>query len=272
MHDNPTPASSDLAARPYRPGLQAIFDVVARLRGPGGCPWDREQTHQSLRPYLLEETYELLEAIDLEDDAKIREELGDVLLQVAMHAEIAAQAGRFDAASVSESVAAKMVSRHPHVYGDTEVAGAAEVLKNWERNKLAEAVASGEVPKSVMDRVPKAMPALAWTLGIQKRAARVGLDHQSLDESADLVTGALETLEGGTSLDPLADLGDLLFAVVNMSRKLKLNPEDALRAAGQRFASRFGALESALEAEGKKASETEPAELDRLWDLSKGDS
>src|SRR3989475_6687517 len=118
--------------RPYSPGIEAIFEVVARLRAPGGCPWDREQTHESLRPYLLEETYELLEAIDSGDDPKIKEELGDLLLQVAMHAEIAAQEGRFSAADVSEGVAAKMVTRHPHVFGNTEVADAEDVLRNWE--------------------------------------------------------------------------------------------------------------------------------------------
>src|SRR5436309_10557067 len=118
--------------KPYSPGIASLFEVVARLRAPGGCPWDREQTHESLRPYLLEETYELLEAIDAGDDAKMKEELGDLLLQVAMHAEIAAQEGRFTAADVSEQAAAKMVSRHPHVFGTDQVADAEEVLKNWE--------------------------------------------------------------------------------------------------------------------------------------------
>src|ERR1700680_1289560 len=129
--------------RPYSPGIAAIFEVVARLRAPGGCPWDREQTHESLRPYLLEETYELLEAIDSGDDAKMMEELGDLLLQVAMHAEIAAEQGRFDAAQVSEAVAAKMVARHPHVFGTTSVANADEVLRNWEHQKLHEAREAG---------------------------------------------------------------------------------------------------------------------------------
>src|SRR5690349_22935812 len=128
---------------PFSPGVEAIFEVVARLRAPGGCPWDREQTHESLRPYLLEETYELLEAIDAGDDDKMREELGDLLLQVAMHAEIAAQEGRFDATQVSESVAAKMVKRHPHVFGTTEVADADEVLRNWEHQKAHEARKEG---------------------------------------------------------------------------------------------------------------------------------
>jgi len=130
--------------RPYPDGVPALFEVVRRLRAPGGCPWDREQTHESLRPYLLEETYELLEAIDQgHDDSKLMEELGDVLLQVAMHAEIAAQEGRFDAGRVSEAAAAKMVSRHPHVFADVEVRDADEVLRNWERQKAAEAEAGG---------------------------------------------------------------------------------------------------------------------------------
>src|SRR2546428_3998910 len=125
--------------RPYSPGIASLFEVVARLRAPDGCPWDREQTHESLRPYLLEETYELLEAIDSGDDTKMKEELGDLLLQVAMHAEIAAQEGRFDAAQVSEAAAAKMVARHPHVFGDVSVANSDEVLRNWEHNKEREA-------------------------------------------------------------------------------------------------------------------------------------
>src|SRR5437867_12128135 len=124
--------------KPYSPGIASLFEVVARLRAPGGCPWDREQTHESLRPYLLEETYELLEAIDGGDNAKMREELGDLLLQVAMHAEIAAEEGRFDAAQISEAAAAKMVKRHPHVFGDRSVADAAEVLRNWEHQKIRE--------------------------------------------------------------------------------------------------------------------------------------
>src|SRR5712664_3750367 len=164
--------------KPYSPGIQAIFEVVARLRAPDGCPWDREQTHEALRPYLLEETYELLEAIDAADETKMKEELGDLLLQVAMHAEIAAQEGRFDAAEVSEAVAAKMVKRYPHVFGTTSVADADEVLRNWEHQKAHEARNDGK-EEAVVDRVPKTLPALAWTLGLQKRAARVGFDYTS---------------------------------------------------------------------------------------------
>src|SRR2546427_9606848 len=167
----------DASERPYSPGIEAIFEVVGRVRAPGGCPWDREQTHESMRPSLLEETYELLEASDAGDDAKMKEELGDLLLQVAMHAEIAAQEGRFDAAQVSEAAAAKMVARHPHVFGDVSVANSDEVLRNWERNKEREARKAGREDESVVDRVPPTLPALAWTLGLQKRAARVGFEY-----------------------------------------------------------------------------------------------
>src|SRR5256885_16259884 len=159
--------------KPYSDGVEAIFEVVHRLRAPGGCPWDREQTHESLRPYLLEETYELLEAIDSGDDGKMMEELGDLLLQVAMHAEIAAEEGRFDAAKVSEAVAAKMVKRHPHVFGDVSVANADEGLRNWEHRKMQESRKAGnEDPGG--DRVPAKQPGPAWALGLQERAGRVG--------------------------------------------------------------------------------------------------
>ena len=253
--------------KPYSPGIGSLFEVVARLRAPDGCPWDREQTHESLRPYLLEETYELLEAIDAGDDAKMKEELGDLLLQVAMHAEIAAQEGRFDAAQVSEAAAEKMVARHPHVFGDVSVANSDEVLRNWEHNKEREARRAGREDESVVDRVPPTLPALAWTLGLQKRAARVGFDYESTTDSAEAV--AEEARELAEAKDPDAafdELGDLLFAVVSLSRRLKVNPEDALRVAGQRFRKRFAAMESQLVSEGKSFRELGSAELAKRWD------
>jgi tetrapyrrole methylase family protein / MazG family protein len=253
--------------KPYSPGIASLFEVVARLRAPDGCPWDREQTHESLRPYLLEETYELLEAIDAGDDAKMKEELGDLLLQVAMHAEIAAQEGRFNAAQVSEAAAEKMVARHPHVFGDVSVANSDEVLRNWEHNKEREARRAGREDESVVDRVPATLPALAWTLGLQKRAARVGFDYESTTDSAEAV--AEEARELADAKDPDAafdELGDLLFAVVSLSRRLKVNPEDALRVAGQRFRKRFAAMESQLVKEGKSFRELGSAELAKRWD------
>lgn len=252
--------------RPYSPGIAAIFDVVAKLRAPGGCPWDREQTHESLRPYLLEETYELLEAIDAGDDAKMMEELGDVLLQVAMHAEIAAEQGRFDASRVSEAVAAKMVKRHPHVFGDASVANADEVLRNWEHQKIHEARQEGR-DESVVDRVPATLPALAWTLGLQKRAARVGFDFKSPVQAAESVAEeARELAESPDQEGAFDEMGDLLFALVSLARSLKVNPEDALRAAGQRFRRRFAAAEASLRNEGVSFRDLDAEEIARRWD------
>jgi tetrapyrrole methylase family protein / MazG family protein len=257
---------SDSKDNPYSPGIEAIFEVVARLRAPGGCPWDREQTHESLRPYLLEETYELLEAIDSGDDAKIKEELGDVLLQVAMHAEIAAQEDRFDAREVSEAVAAKMVSRHPHVFGTTSVSNADEVLRNWEHQKAHEARKAGK-DESVVDRVPASLPALAWALGLQKRAARVGFDFKSPLEAAESIAEeAKELAVAADARQTFDEMGDLLFAVVSLARRMKVNPEDALRVAGQRFRDRFSRTEASLREEGKTFRDLAPEQLALRWE------
>jgi len=255
--------------KPYSDGIEAIFEVVHRLRAPGGCPWDREQTHESLRPYLLEETYELLEAIDAGDDAKMMEELGDLLLQVAMHAEIAAEEGRFDAKQVSEAVAAKMVKRHPHVFGDVSVAGADEVLRNWEHQKMQEARRAGS-EESVVDRVPATLPALAWALGLQKRAARVGFDFATPSAAAESVAEEAGELAEVSDHDrAFEEMGDLLFAIVSLARTLKVNPEDALRVAGTRFRQRFAAAEAGLRSEGKTFSDlSEPEKLQR-WEESR---
>ena len=262
----PMPESNE---KPYSPGIAAIFEVVARLRAPGGCPWDREQTHESLRPYLLEETYELLEAIDSGDDAKLKEELGDLLLQVAMHAEIAAEDGRFNAAEVSEAVAAKMVSRHPHVFGSTSVADAEEVLRNWEHQKAHEARKAGK-EESVVDRVPATLPALAWALGLQKRAARVGFDFTSANEAAESVAEEARELAAAVdSKQAFEEMGDLLFAMVSLARRLKVNPEDALRVAGQRFRDRFAKAEASLRDEGKTFRDLDQEQLLLRWDESR---
>lgn len=256
--------------QPYPSGLPAIFEVVRRLRAPDGCPWDREQTHESLRPYLLEETYEALEAIDKSDDEKLQEELGDVLLQVAMHAEIARGDGRWDAASVSERVAAKMVERHPHVFGATQVADAAEVLRNWEHQKAAEARAAGRGEESVLDRVVQSMPALAWALALQKRAARVGFDYRNaLDTVGGVGEEARELAEARDPDELFREFGDLLFSLVALARKQRVNPEDALRAAGERFADRFKKVERELRDRGVGFRDVEAAEIDRLWEDSK---
>jgi len=258
-----------VSSKPYSDGIAAIFEVVRTLRAPGGCPWDREQTHESLRQYLLEETYELLEAIDKGDDAKMREELGDLLLQIAMHAEIAAEAGRFDATQVSEAVAAKMVKRHPHVFGDRSVASADEVLRNWEHQKIHEAREAGS-DESVVDRVPSTLPALAWALGLQKRAARVGFDFASPSAAAESVAEEARELAEVTDRDrAFEEMGDLLFGIVSLARNLKVNPEDALRVAGQRFRARFAAAESSLRKEGKTFSDLSADEMLEHWEKTR---
>ena len=197
------------------------------------------------------------------------EELGDLLLQVAMHAEIAAEEGRFDTAQVSEAVAAKMVKRHPHVFGDRSVANAEEVLRNWEHQKMDESRKAGS-EDSVVDRVPSTLPALAWALGLQKRAARVGFDFPSPAAAAESVAEEARELAGVSDHDrAFEEMGDLLFAIVSLARSLKVNPEDALRVAGQRFRRRFAAAESSLRREGKKFSDLEADELVRRWEESR---
>jgi tetrapyrrole methylase family protein / MazG family protein len=258
-----SPASSD---QPYREGLPAVFDVVKSLRAPDGCPWDREQTHESLRQYLLEETYEVLEAIDTGDDAKLKEELGDLLLQVAMHAEIAEQEGRFDAAALSEQAAVKMVSRHPHVFGTDQVADAEEVLRHWEDRKGREAHAAGRVEETPLDRVPASMPALAWALGLQKRAARVGFDYDDPRSAAEGVAEeARELAAAEAPAEVFDEVGDLLFAVVNLARKLKVNPEDALRVSGRRFRERYKVMDRRLRESGRNYREMSADELEAAW-------
>ena len=258
--------SGPVSEAPYPSGLPALFEVVRRLRAADGCPWDREQTHQSLRPYLLEETYELLEALDSGDESKVREELGDVLLQVAMHAQIAADEGRYDVAAISEQEAAKMVARHPHVFGDREVRDAEEVLRNWERDKLASAERDGKPKESVVDRVPQTLPALAWSLGLQKRAARVGFDYADARAAAAGVAEEARELAEAESDDEFSrEFGDLLFALVNVARKRKVNPEDALRMAGQRFARRFKSMEALAEQRGVRLSGLDAGALEALW-------
>lgn len=262
------------AARPYPEGVAAIFEIARRLRAPDGCPWDREQTHQSLRPYLLEEAYELLEVIDRgHDDAKLLEELGDVLLQVAMHSAIAEEEGRFDAARVSEAAAAKMVARHPHVFGDEQVADAEGVLRNWERRKAEEAARAGRAAETPLDRVPPSLPALAWAYNMQKRAARVGFDAEASElpgNMAGSIAGRARALEAGGDGDAVFEgLGDLLLAAVGLARRLKVNPEDALRAAGQRYRDRFAAMDREVRARGVTYRDLPPAELADLWERAR---
>lgn len=245
--------------------VAALVDVVRRLRSSEGCPWDREQTHATLRATMLEEAYEVLEAIDEQSMPKLREELGDVLLQVLMQSEIAAEAGDFTLGDVADAVREKLVRRHPHVFGSTVVSGADEVVRNWEALKAEE---YGR--ESALDGVQRSLPALQWAWSLQRRAANVGFDWPDVDGALDKVGEEVEELrQAPTVEDREAEFGDLLFTLVNVARKLGMNPEDALRGATGRFEARFRMMEQKVQAEGRSLKGLPLEELDQYWEAAK---
>lgn len=255
-----------------RSSFEELVAVMARLRAEGGCPWDREQTHASLKPYLVEETYEALEAIDRGDDAELCRELGDVLLQVVFHAQIASEQGRFTVEEVGRAIVDKLIRRHPHVFGQTQVEGAAQVLVNWERIKQEERQEEDK-PDSVLEGVPRQLPALLRAQRIQHKAARVGFDWPSLAGPLDKVEEELAELrqacQDGTPPALEEEFGDLLFALVNTSRFLKIDAEDALRRAVDKFERRFRAVEATFRAQGRQLQESTLEEMDQVWDQVK---
>jgi len=245
--------------------IRQLVDVVRRLRSPQGCPWDREQTHASLRATLLEEAYEVLEAIDEQSMPKLREELGDVLLQVLMQSDIAAEARDFTLGDVADAVREKLVRRHPHVFGETVVSGSDEVVRNWEALKAAE---YGR--ESALDGVQRSLPALQWAWSLQRRAANVGFDWPNVDGALDKVREELEELREAPTVEAKeAEFGDLLFSLVNVARKLGMNPEDALRAATGRFEARFRMMEQKVKAEGHDLKDLPIEDLDDYWEAAK---
>lgn len=252
--------------------FEAFQEIIAHLRAPEGCPWDREQTHDSLRPYLIEEAYEVLEAIEQDDPAHLAEELGDLLLQVVLHAQIAVEAGEFSMADVLRQVSHKMIRRHPHVWGTVEVGGdAARVVRNWEALKQQEHAEKGQVRESRLDGVPNGLPALKQAHEYQRKAAKVGFDWETLDPVKAKITEEIAEIEAALD-DPVhlpKEVGDLLFAVVNWARWMKVDPELALRDANARFARRFRYIESALGRQGKAMTDSTLAEMDALWDEAK---
>jgi tetrapyrrole methylase family protein/MazG family protein len=245
--------------------IQQLVDVVRRLRSPQGCPWDREQTHASLRATMLEEAYEVLEAIDEQSMPKLREELGDVLLQVLMQSDIAAQSGDFTLGDVADAVREKLVRRHPHVFGTTVVSGSDEVVRNWEALKAAE---YGR--ESALDGVQRSLPALQWAWSLQRRAANVGFDWPDVDGALEKVREELEELREAPTVEAReAEFGDLLFSLVNVARKLGMNPEDALRGATGRFEARFRMMEHKAKAEGRELKDLAIEEMDQYWEAVK---
>ncbi len=249
--------------------LVAIMD---RLRGPGGCPWDREQTLGTLRAYLIEEAYEAAEAAVSGDPERLREELGDLLLQIVFMARIAKENGWFDVDGVCRAIAEKLVRRHPHVFGEREVAGAGEVVRNWERIKAEEREGSGS---SALDGIPRSLPALLKAYRMTEKAAALGFDWERPEDVVAKLREEVEELErevraGEARRDRVREeLGDVLFVMANLARHLGVEPETALEATNGKFLRRFKAMEAMARAEGRDLGDCTLAELDALWERAK---
>jgi tetrapyrrole methylase family protein/MazG family protein len=257
-------------------GPAALFDklleIMARLREPGGCPWDREQTRTSLKPFLIEEAYEVLEAIEAGEPRAMSEELGDLLFQVVFHARIAEERGEFAMADVLSRLVDKMISRHPHVFGDASVDGPREALAQWEALKQREARESGH-RRSVIDGVPRAMPSLVRAQRTQSKAARVGFDwpdaRAAWDKVREEVDEAGEAIAAGDADRIREELGDVLFSLVNVARLASIDAEDVLHGAVEKFRRRFKEMEADLIARGKSVDTVEQAELETAWEAAK---
>ena len=245
-----------------------LCEIVAQLRAPGGCPWDREQTNESILPHLIEEAYEVAGAIRAGDDANLREELGDLILLAVMHSEIAQETGRFKIGEVLDEVTAKLIRRHPHVFATSDVKDAEGVVKQWEAIKHEEKNGGGDV--HYLASLPAALPALMRAQKAQKKVARVNFDWSDLKDVVAKVEEELgESKEAIGSRDPAAvqtEIGDLLFAVVNLARKCDVDAETALQQATNKFRERFNRLEDRLKANGKQLGEADLAELDQIWE------
>ncbi len=262
--------------------FQKLCEIVARLRAPGGCPWDREQTHESLLPAIIEEAYEVVEAARTRNDAHFCEELGDLVLLVVMHAEIAREAGRFNIDKILCEVSDKLVRRHPHVFGTSDARDSGAVLKQWEAIKRAEKKAESDYLASL----PKALPALMRAQKVQSKVARVNFDWAEVrdviakveEELGELKQAVVSQDRSATGRIRVAaateqaiedEIGDLLFAVVNLARKCKLDAEGALQAATDKFVTRFNRLEDEVQAQGKRLGDVDLAELDEIWNKIK---
>jgi MazG family protein len=246
--------------------FEKLCEIVAKLRGPGGCPWDREQTHESLLPALIEEAYEVTEAAREKNDAHFREELGDLLLLVVMHAEIASETDRFNIDDVVRDISEKLIRRHPHVFGTSDARDSGAVLKQWEAIKRDEK----KTDSHYLASLPKALPALMRAQKAQSKAARVNFDWTDVrDVVAKLEEELRELKQARASADPARteeEIGDVLFAVVNLARKCRLDAESALQRGTDKFVTRFNRLEDELQRQGKRLCDVDLAEMDAIWD------
>jgi len=251
--------------------LKKLVGIMARLRGEGGCPWDKEQTRESLKPFLVEETYEVLEAIDEKNPSKIKEELGDLLFQIIFHARLAEEQGDFGIEDVLDRIAEKMIRRHPHVFGDKELKTSRDVLADWELMKKTEKSYSDR--KSILEGVPKELPALIRAHRLQERAARVGFNWEKVEDVAaklDEEVGEFKRTLSGEDPERIEDeLGDIFFVLVNIARFVGVNPEDALRKTISKFISRFQYIEEEAARAGRELSSMSLSEMDDLWKEAK---
>lgn len=284
---NKPPSGMPSAAQLRRSGklFEAFVKLQARLRSPEGCPWDREQTHDSLRKYLVEETYEVLDALDSGAPEKLQDELGDLLLQILFHADIAREAGKFDVADVIEHVHEKMVRRHPHVFGNVKASTSREVLTNWQQIKAEElrvaqrksgagqGDTASEQQRSILDEVSKKLPALLEAQQVSRRAAKIGFDWSDtegvLAKCVEEVDEIREALAAKRDPELEGEVGDLLFSCVNLARRLGLDAEITLKKANRKFRQRFKEMEKLSFAEGNKLAAMSAQELDRLWRSAK---
>ncbi len=245
--------------------FDALVEIIARLRAPDGCPWDREQTHSSLRANLLEECYEALAALDEGDAGKLCEELGDIMLQIALHSQIAAEAGEFEIGDVLESINAKLIHRHPHIFGSAKVESAEEVAQNWEALKREE---RGE-DSSLLDSVPEQMPALGYSQSIQRRVAGVGFDWENIDGVIDKLAEEVAEFKESTGDQRAGEFGDILFTLVNIARRMGVDSEAALREANKKFFRRFSQMEEICRQRGVTFADLSFDEQNALWEEAK---
>ncbi len=255
-----------------------LISVMQRLRAPGGCPWDREQTYESLAPFLLEESYEAFDAIqeasETGDTQNLQDELGDVLLQVVFHSAIGKEKGDFTIDDVSEGITQKLILRHPHVFSDKSYESAEEVLSNWEDLKKAERKARGkeiDIEESILDEVPKTFTGLIEANKLTKKAAKVGFDWENTDQVFEKIEEELAELRVAIKEDSKVsdELGDVLFSVVNLARRLGVEPEDALKKTNRKFRKRFGFIEEQLKTENKSFEDSDPLEMNKFWNRAK---
>ena len=257
MTDSQKPPDPDVRS------FDGLREIVRRLRAPDGCPWDRAQSHESLRRYLLEEAYEALDALDGGNPVKLREELGDVLLQILLHAQIATESGEFTIDDVIEGIATKLLRRHPHVFGEAKVDTAEEVVLKWEAIKSDERGVSTEGP---LEDIPQALPALAYSQALQERAVAAGFEWPRVEDVLDKLTEeARELARAETADEQREELGDTLFVLVSLARKLGLDSEESLRLASRRFRRRFDALQSLARERGFRLADLPIDALESLW-------